>query len=357
MARSSPRGAHLGCVRYRQLRALIWLRLLQSLLNATRKHAVSERDTHDIYECRRANIMGSLVQNASPFLFPCTIEYSLICAVILYEMWKHIKPESCHEAAKRPLKSGDVEKGAFKMTVNTHQSLHHFTVDCTSAHKGLFSGVLVLVFTIISLILFFVLNNDPNYKYAAVFEVNVCELVLYIVCTMAVLLCMVQIRSLKYERTAGHGGGGGLGLDNSLLVMAQSGVYIYCMFSIIGCQFADDGSSASSTAAEVCSLVQTTLQTILVLDASGRRCRTQIQARRKPGRQIITFLMVANMAMWAINTLEKGHAEFRPSHLHFFGVWAWTIITHVSMPLAIFYRFHSTICLFEIWKCCYKIKS
>lgn len=35
--------------------------------------------------------MGSLVQDASPFLFPCTIEYSLICAVILYEMWKNIK--------------------------------------------------------------------------------------------------------------------------------------------------------------------------------------------------------------------------------------------------------------------------
>lgn len=41
--------------------------------------------------CRRSNIMGALLQNASPFLFPCTIEYSLICAVILYEMWKEVK--------------------------------------------------------------------------------------------------------------------------------------------------------------------------------------------------------------------------------------------------------------------------
>lgn len=41
--------------------------------------------------CRRGNIMGGLLQNASPFLFPCTIEYSLICAVILYEMWKEVK--------------------------------------------------------------------------------------------------------------------------------------------------------------------------------------------------------------------------------------------------------------------------
>lgn len=53
----------------------------------------SGNGTHNVTEampCRRANIMGALLQNASPFLFPCTIEYSLICAVILYEMWKEV---------------------------------------------------------------------------------------------------------------------------------------------------------------------------------------------------------------------------------------------------------------------------
>lgn len=33
-----------------------------------------------IYECGRSELMGELVDNASPFLFPCTIEYSLLCA-------------------------------------------------------------------------------------------------------------------------------------------------------------------------------------------------------------------------------------------------------------------------------------
>jgi hypothetical protein len=43
--------------------------------------------------------MGSLVQDASPFLFPCTIEYSLICAAILYVMWKNISKAT----AKKPV--------------------------------------------------------------------------------------------------------------------------------------------------------------------------------------------------------------------------------------------------------------
>lgn len=96
---------------------------------------------------------------------------------------------------------------------------------------------------------------------------------------------------------------------------------------------------------------------MFVLDGWWRRCRNLDQVKNKPGKELITFLIIANMAMWTINTLEKNRAEFRPSHLQFFGDWAWTIITHISMPLAIFYRFHSTICLFEIWKTAYKVKS
>ncbi|KAF2886372.1 hypothetical protein ILUMI_19801, partial [Ignelater luminosus] len=47
--------------------------------------------SHPTKYCQEGLVMGSLVTNASPFLFPCTIEYSLICAVILYEMWKKMK--------------------------------------------------------------------------------------------------------------------------------------------------------------------------------------------------------------------------------------------------------------------------
>lgn len=72
---------------------------------------------------------------------------------------------------------------------------------------------------------------------------------------------------------------------------------------------------------------------------------------------MVTFLLVANMSLWFINTLIKSRAGFRPTHLGFYGIWAWTVITHVSMPLAIFYRFHSSICLFEIWKSVYKAKE
>lgn len=134
-------------------------------------------------------------------------------------------------------------------------------------------------------------------------------------------------------------------------------MFIYCTFSIIASYFSYSKHAPTGLLTEIFSLIQTCIQTIFVLEAWWRRSRNIEQATMKPGREIITFLIIANMAMWTINSLMKNRAEFRPTHLAFFGSWGWTIITHISMPLAIFYRFHSTICLFEIWKSAYKLKG
>lgn len=101
-------------------------------------------------------------------------------------------------------------------------------------------------------------------------------------------------------------------------------------------------------------VIQTAFQTLLILSASYKKCRGTLQKRTKPGREAITFLLIINLCLWILNTLIKGQAIFRPDHMEILGVQAWTIITHISMPLAIFYRFHSTVCLFEIWKSTYK---
>lgn len=40
--------------------------------------------------CDRVNIMGTIVQESAPYLYPFIIEYSLIGAAVIYVMWKHI---------------------------------------------------------------------------------------------------------------------------------------------------------------------------------------------------------------------------------------------------------------------------
>ncbi|XP_048481093.1 proton channel OtopLc isoform X1 [Plutella xylostella] len=321
--------------------------------------------TDEMIPCRRSNIMGALLQNASPFLFPCTIEYSLIVAVILYEMWKevHCTPEDFEKKAPVPNRNKSrnnsvtpekiLQQFAGMLGVGSpygsRAALHHFSVDCSHTHRGLLAGVLLIVATIISLIMFFVLASNPETVNDAIFQVNICELILYSLSLAAAAVALKQMRALPYKRK----NGAVLCLDTSLLILAQSGMFVYCMFSLIGCHHTVNSRHSSGLTgffSEFMSLIQTIVQSLFIIDGWWRRSVTSEQRRSKPGRQLVTFMLVANMAMWAINTLEKNRAEFRPAHLAFYGPWAWTIITHVSMPLAIFYRFHSTICLFEIWK-------
>lgn len=136
------------------------------------------------------------------------------------------------------------------------------------------------------------------------------------------------------------------------------------MFSMIGCYFNmldphtnQHNEAVTGIIAELFCMIETCMQTVFILNSWWRRIKGQHQIKEKPGRQYVTFLLIANICLWIINTLIKGRAGFRPLHMDVFGAWAWTIMTHISMPLGIFYRFHSSICLYEIWKASYKMKT
>ncbi|XP_048511029.1 proton channel OtopLc-like isoform X2 [Athalia rosae] len=294
---------------------------LQALVQETH-HEISQLE-HE-HESKRG-ILASLLADASPFLFPCTIEFSLICAVILFEMWKKIdEKQSQREISTR--------------------SLHQLSIDCSSAHRGLFGGILVISATVLSLIMFFVLKDEkPD---IAVQQVTVLEASLLTLGIIASVGAAIRMRNLESKPVKGKN------LDDTLLAAAQAGVYLHCLFGVVGGILTTGPNWGVALTADLLALIQSTVQTLLIKVAWRRRSATY----NKPGKELITFLIVANIALWSVNTLEKSRAGVRPDHLKFFGVWAWTIITHVSMPLAIFFRFHSAICLFEVWKSCYKYR-
>lgn len=70
-------------------------------------------------------------------------------------------------------------------------------MDCAQSNKGLFIGIFFLVFTIMSLILNFVLMKHHEHLEFAFWEVNLTENTLYTVSTLAVLIGMLQVCVLK----------------------------------------------------------------------------------------------------------------------------------------------------------------
>ncbi|KAK9297913.1 hypothetical protein QLX08_008569 [Tetragonisca angustula] len=296
---------------------------LQALVEETQHEIDQLGDTHD----DEGGILKSLLRNASPFLFPCTIEFSLICAVILFEMWKRVD-----------------EKIDAKSETSTRSS-YHLSIDCSSSHRGLFGGILIIAATILSLIMFFMLK-EAKMK-IAIIQVTALDATILALGMIASIAGTLKLQALQQKIIKPSD------LDTTLLAAAQAGVYLYCLFGVVGDTLTMGPTWVLSLITDLLALMQSTSQTLLIKIAWGRRC----SRNDKPGKELITFLIVVNIALWTVNTLEKSRAGVRPDHLRFFGVWAWTIITHVSMPLAIFYRFHSAICLFEIWKTCYKSRS
>nr|CAH0099300.1 unnamed protein product [Daphnia galeata] len=301
-------------------------------------------DNSLVDECKRSEMMGNVVQDASQFLFPCAIEYSLICAAILYIMWKNVSMS---------------EDGAIYVRSNSggsavgRRSRHQYSVDCAKANKGLFAGIFVLVGIIISLVLFYALINNDNFRALAIMEVAVSRLLLFCAAFIATIIGIYQIRELEFDSSR-H-----FGLDAVLLVVAQVGLMAYKIFTVIACCYSiksDDGNSTLVLLSALAAILQAVAQTLFILDASRRHTYTADQQSRKPGREVVTFLLMCNFAMWSVNTLEKSRADANPLQLEFFGMWPWIIIMNVSMPLTIFFRFHSTVVLCEIWKRCYKVK-
>lgn len=116
--------------------------------------------------CGRINIMGTIVQDSAPYLYPFIIEYSLIGAVVIYVMWKHIGryAKSNEEDLEHRL-----EVMLSRRAVAMAQRAKSGRVDCIGASKGLFFGLLSLVATLICLILFFVLIVKPPFTRLAIF--------------------------------------------------------------------------------------------------------------------------------------------------------------------------------------------
>jgi hypothetical protein len=136
------------------------------------EHGISRTHISDIEPgCWNSNIMAPLVRSASRFLFPCTVEYSLLCAVILGVMW--INACSDDKTNQSSPQTPDSPAGRVSgVNIIYSRSVSQFSVDCTSAHKGLFGGILMLVLSIVSLIMFYELVKRPELVEVAVLQVS-----------------------------------------------------------------------------------------------------------------------------------------------------------------------------------------
>jgi len=104
-------------------------------------------------------------------------------------------------------------------------------------------------------------------------------------------------------------------------------------------------------------VIQVILQTPCIIDGLRRCSNTEELRRAKPGRELVTFLIICNLAMWIIETFEIKSVYAQHEQISFYGSILWTLLSHMTLPLTLFYRFHSSVCLVDIWKSAYESTS
>uniref|UniRef100_A0A914HVF6 Uncharacterized protein n=1 Tax=Globodera rostochiensis TaxID=31243 RepID=A0A914HVF6_GLORO len=154
-------------------------------------------------------------------------------------------------------------------------------------------------------------------------------------------------------------------LDMILLAFGMTGEMIYSVAGLLGLT----GSARTEESnweqiililltVHVTRILQVGLQSCLIYIAGKLRIGNDpVLREQQPGKQAITFLLLANISMFLMNLLEAEKAGVSDTVANFYGKRNWVFLVRSFSPLTIFYRFHSSVCLAEIWKSTYSRKD
>ncbi|BHF84502.1 hypothetical protein SprV_0902765300 [Sparganum proliferum] len=275
------------------------------------------------------------------YLIPCGVEYSLIACAIFYKLFQRIGHDNSGEDHMSSHRIGDSAPDGCVYN------------ECHRAHKGLFVGLLVFMATLVALTLFDILYNEHKLQ-SALTLYQVTNVILLAIGIITVILALLRLRLLTLRKLSETNA-----FDDNLMLVGLLGMLFYDMFLLVLALATKEKKGMAEylfiTKAGL-EIVQALMQVFLILEASRRCVKSQAHVLNKPGRTLLTLLLVLNLAMWVVNTFELKHAENHHIHKKYYTGIAWKIITHLSLPLLIFFRFHATVCLADIWSNAYKLQ-
>lgn len=173
-------------------------------------------------------------------------------------------------------------------------------VDCVGASKGLFFGLLLLVGSMICLILFFVLIRHNEYALLAIYLADSSHCALMAFSVVAILIGFIRVQGLKFKCEEGSN------LNDILLRISAFGLFIYAIFSVISgaLNALESEPKLLVSVTNLLAVVQVVFQLLFIGDVTRRRVHLPEHDRTKPGRQIVTFLLICNISMFVIYTFE-----------------------------------------------------
>ena len=278
--------------------------------------------------------------NATPYLFPFVVQYSLLALIALYSMysdldWRPQVPLPFMTAMQSPWTE-----------INFHRT-----------HRGIFFGMITLGGACVAIILFFAYLKDADNNDISLRLYHTTGIVMLCLLGAAITTAWAKIRALGFRRRKDFP------LNCLILLGSLVAALLFSLFRIMAVadQLSAGTASRRSTATLLLfeclvSILQPVVQTGFIVDGMCRYTATDEELQSKPGRGCITFLLCGNVAMWIFRTVQMKEIETEGVvGTQAYGIPAWEIIVHVLLPLLMYFHFHSTVCLASIWYSAYQL--
>lgn len=297
-----------------------------------------------LYQCYNNNTLGQMWTQTMPYLLPFVVEYSLIASVVTYIMWTKVGGD---KSKSKPTKRLPVMNGTLDV-----KRTSPWRTDCRSVSKGLFLGLLCLVGGVVVLIIFFVMKDTNEFRDRMFWMACGTQLIVLFLSVSMSIIGFFQISKLSLRKNLTDNP-----MDSLLSSVTIFGVYLIGIFGmIVGGFRIGEPRHMTLFVMNTLLIIQATMQCMLVAEARQRFCQDRQQQTFKPGRQVITFLLFANITLWMLDTLMAHHWLSHEMQFSYYGFLTWGVISRVGLPLMIFFRFHQAVILIGIWKKTYKTR-
>ncbi|XP_063616079.1 proton channel OtopLc-like [Cydia splendana] len=300
-------------------------------------------------ECLGSTAVMGVIESFSPYLYPFTVEFNILIVAIYYIIWSSIGKCDNEDHGDGTSSLGDHNTICQIPTANEDNDFTSNIVihaDCHASNRGMFMGMVLMVFVVGMLIVGFVFSSGGEGLLEIGYLLNdSTKLGLHAAMFVAAIFATFQTRKLDINEHPISL------LDDILLFICIPAFFLETVLSLVA---TISILNVVKTVDLILMMIQVVLQTALLVDGL-RRCSNSRKLRRsKPGRELLMFLIIANVGMWLLNTFSYKSPESLDERYAYYGKVTWTILGHISLPLIMFYRFHSSVCFVDMWDSAYK---
>lgn len=297
-----------------------------------------------------------ILYKASPYLYSCILQYSVLAiaaAVALYlDVGYTVSKDETDKVEEYEATESEKRRFSRNYTPQTTAVNFHKT------HQGLFVGLVVMAATFVSVILFFsYMEKDPTRPSTiSVMIYYISDMGLHFIIAIVVIIGWMRMKRLSFIWPAE-----GVAVDEVLILFSMSGSLLYRLFKAIS-TFNNlvAGQVDSNTILTFCDMIlaigMNLFQTSFILDSFSRRSTSRRHLKDKPGRGSVTFLLVANLALWAFRMFQLKEVEVEGTLIDekTYGFITWEIVLRLFVPLSVFYYYQSSASYARLWTEAYR---